>query len=574
MKKIIYSLATVALLMLSGCNDSFLDTVNLYQKSLESFYQTPTDIEEAMGGVYNALIVGGVHSDEHLAASLMSDLMLGGGGPDDRSAKNVDRFDDPDEDTYRDLWRETYNGVYRCNAIIEAVPDADFSNFFTTEQEATAFKNQAIGEAYFMRGFLMFRAAKFFGGMPLILTTDADRKAPRATFTETFSQIASDLKIGMETMPNVRSTEIDISHYGRANKWIAQAYLGRVYLFYTGYMTNIENQATTEIPLPEGAGSISKVDVIGYLNDVIANSGYQLLTDFRNLWPYSYVNQRAGDVVLPWAENEGLSWAGQDGHHTVNGTGNTEVMFALRYAFGNWGWTKGQSYNNRFPLFFGIRDNSMVPFGQGWGWGTVHPLLYSQWDDADLRKKGSILEMGDADQGTAGYQANKGDHETGLFNKKYTTIQHNGADGVRGLFYYLYEMNHGDPMQLWAAQDFYYMRYADVLLMQSELTEDATHMNAVRRRAGLGDIAYSLDALKEERKYELAFEGLRWFDLVRWGDVADNSKNFFSNEVDVVNSGVPGKYSVSYRPETKGLVPIPESEIRLSNGVYQQNPGW
>jgi len=42
----------------------------------------------------------------------------------------------------------------------------------------------------------------------------------------------------------------------------------------------------------------------------------------------------------------------------------------------------------------------------------------------------------------------------------------------------------------------------------------------------------------------------------------------------VSNSGVEAKYSVTYRPETKGLVSIPETEIRLSNGVYEQNPGW
>ncbi len=572
MKKLIYTISTVVLLLTSSCGDDFLDTQNLYQKSLENYYQTPTDIDEAMGGVYNTLYVGGVHSNEHLAANLLSDLMLGGGGPDDKSAKNVDRFLDPEEDTYKDLWLETYNGVYRCNAIIEAASEADYSSFFNTEQEAVDFKNQAVGEAYFMRGFLMFRAAKFFGGMPLILATDASRDVPRSSMTETFSQILGDLKMAAETLPTIKSNDIDISQYGHANKWVAESYIARTYLFFTGYMTNIEKSATSDVQLPDET-TLSKSDVVGYLNDCIQNSGYALASDFRNLWPYSYVNERAGADVLPWAADNNLAWVGQDGPHSVNGTGNSEVMFALRYAFGNWGWSKGQSYNNRVCLYFGIRDNSMVPFGQGWGWGPIHPTLWDQWSDDDVRKEGSILVMGDPAQGTDSYQANKGDEETGMFNKKYTTIQHDGAEGVKGLFYYLYEMNNGDPMQLWAAQDFYYMRYADVLLMHSELTEDATGMNAVRARAGLPAIGYTLDALKEERKHEFAFEGLRWFDLVRWGDV-ETTNNFYSIEVDVVNSGVPGKYSVNYRNETKGLEPIPESEIRLSNGVYEQNPGW
>jgi hypothetical protein len=114
------------------------------------------------------------------------------------------------------------------------------------------------------------------------------------------------------------------------------------------------------------------------------------------------------------------------------------------------------------------------------------------------------------------------------------------------------------------------MRFADVLLMHSEITGTADGMNQVRARAGLPAVAYSLDALKKERLHELAFEGLRWFDLVRWGDV----KNAFNDVIDVRNSGTDAKYKVTYRPETKGLVSIPETEIRLSNGVYKQNPGW
>src|SRR5690606_24678878 len=145
------------------------------EKSLENFYQSPQDLNEAMAGVYNALYTVGVHSDEGIAANLLSDMMLGGGGPDDRSAKNVDSFQDPEEDTYADLWIETYNGVTRANALIEKAAEMDLSSFFDVPAEATAFKNQIIGEAYFMRGFYYFRAAKFFGGMPLILAIEDPR---------------------------------------------------------------------------------------------------------------------------------------------------------------------------------------------------------------------------------------------------------------------------------------------------------------------------------------------------------------------------------------------------------------
>jgi len=569
MKKLIYFIAIVTMVITTSCGDKFLDTDNLYGKSLETYYSTPTDIEEAMAGVYNAIYTAGVHSNETVAANLMSDMMLGGGGPDDKSAKYVDNFEDPAEDTYRDMWTQSYNGIARANAIIEKTAEADFSIYFNSPEEAETFKNQAIGEALFMRAFFYFRLAKFFGGVPLIVAIDDPKDVARSTYTETFAQIASDLKLAIETMPEISFSNIPTSQYGHANKWVAQAYLGRAYLYYTGYMTNIEGASTSELPLTDGS-SLSASDVAAYLDDCIQNSGYALASDFRNLWPYSYVNQSAGTTVLPWAETEGLSWVGQDGHSPTFGTGNYETMFVQRFSFGDWGWSNGNIYTNRFALFAGIRDNSMTPFGQGWGWCTVNPTLWNSWDDEDPRKQGSILELGEAAQGTDSYEADKGDHETGFFNKKYISIQHPDEEGsVVGMFVQLYDWSNTD-MQLMHAQDFIFMRFADVLLMHSEITETADGMNAVRSRAGLPAIGYSLDAIKNERLHEFAFEGLRWFDLVRWGDV----NTAFNSTINVRNSGIPATYSANYRTETKGLVPIPETEVRLSNGVYEQNPGW
>lgn len=87
------------------------------------------------------------------------------------------------------------------------------------------------------------------------------------------------------------------------------------------------------------------------------------------------------------------------------------------FLFGDWGWTNGNIYTNRLCLFSALRGNSLVPFGEGWGWCTVNPSLYSNWSELDPRKRGSILEVGKADVGTAGYAGDKGDHETGYFNK-------------------------------------------------------------------------------------------------------------------------------------------------------------
>ncbi|WP_289664803.1 RagB/SusD family nutrient uptake outer membrane protein [Flavobacterium panacagri] len=568
MKKLKYIIAISVIFTASSCDD-YLDQDNITEKSLVSFYKSPTDIDEAMAGVYNAIYTNAITSEEQVAANLMDNMMLGGGGPDDKAAKWVDNFEDPTEDTYRDMWVQSYNGISRANAIIEKVPLADFSTYFNTPAEAVDFKNQALGEALFMRAFYYFRLAKFFGGVPLIITYEGDRRAPRATYTETFAQIASDLKLAIETMPATPFTSIPTARYGHANKWVAQAYLGRVFLFYTGYMSNIENQATADLPLA-GGGSITSAQVATYLSDCISNSGYKLVPDFRNLWPYSYLNKASGTNILPWAAAEGLAWVGQDGASPTFGTGNLETMFVQRFSFGDWGWTNGNIYTNRLTLYNSIRGNSLVPFGEGWGWCTVNPKLYSGWSDLDPRKRGSILEVGRVDQGTGNYAKDKGDHETGLFNKKYVSLQYDNGKGANvGMFVQLYDWANAE-MQLMHAQDFIFMRFADVLLMHSEITKTADGMNTVRARAKLDPVGYSLSALKEERLHEFAFEALHWFDLVRWGDV----NTAFNDVIQVRNSGVDANYSVKYRPETKGLVPIPETEVRLLNGVYTQNPGW
>ena len=560
-----------------GCED-FLDTENIYGKGTGSYYSTPKDIKEAIAGVYNSLYSDAtLTSDEQLAASLLSDLMLGGGGTNEAAPQGIDAFKDPNEDTYKELWTKTYEGIFRCNNILEAVEKNDYTSFFKTPEEAESFKKATLGEIYFMRGFFLFRGAKFFGGMPIILTPTADRKVARATHSETFSQILSDLKMAIDYMPNTPAKDIPSSEYGRANKWVAQGIMARAFLFHTGYMTNIEKQATTSVTLTDGT-VLGKTEIIAYLEDCITNSTYKMLGDFRNLWPYAQVNKQ-NEASLPWAATEELEWAGQDGFNSGEfGTGNTEVMFALRHSLTT-EWSLGyMKTTNRAITHMGIRDHSLlIPFGEGWGWCPVHSGFFNEWPTTDPRKKGSILEMGDAQQGTDKYELHAGDHETGLVNKKYINLQHLGGGddkkGKLGMFANMYNL----PTAGWSiaqAQDFIYLRFSDILLMHSEITETADNMNLVRSRAKLPPVtAWSLDALKDERMYEFAFEGLRWFDLVRWGDV-EGSNNYYTKQITVNSNTEPVSYSVAYPVKTKGLVPIPESEIRLSNNVYTPNPGW
>lgn len=117
-------------------------------------------------------------------------------------------------------------------------------------------------------------------------------------------------------------------------------------------------------------------------------------------------------------------------------------------------------------------------------------------------------------------------------------------------------------------QDLITMRYADVLLMQSELKEDAAGINQVRARAGLAPIpGYSLELLQRERRHELCFEGRRWADIRRWG-IAEEMLDK-KNGVTIWNKGertkmTDGKYVERYRA-TNGF-----SRFRKLRLTYQQ----
>jgi hypothetical protein len=102
------------------------------------------------------------------------------------------------------------------------------------------------------------------------------------------------------------------------------------------------------------------------------------------------------------------------------------------------------------------------------------------------------------------------------------------------------------------------------------------YLDQVRARAFYPNPApalpYSLENLKLERRRELALEGVRYYDLLRWGD-AQAAINSANGVVDVRIAGVPSKYTINFDP-SRAFSPLPESQIRVSQGKLVQNPAW
>jgi hypothetical protein len=136
---------------------------------------------------------------------------------------------------------------------------------------------------------------------------------------------------------------------------------------------------------------------------------------------------------------------------------------------------------------------------------------------------------------------------------------------------------YGNNFQLDNIHDLVLIRFAEVLLMQSELKEDVAGINKVRGRAGLDPISsYSLTALQNERRWELACEGIRWNDIRRWhiASVAlakqENQPVYYCGKPGT-NDPHNGGYTKRYT-ETAGFQKMPDSQVSLGSVV--QNDGW
>lgn len=555
--------AALCMMLMSGCDD-FLDTQNLTKKDTSNFPVNETDAVQMVNGIYSVMNrnLADPEEDPFFIFDIASDDRLGGGSQSNIGAQGVDRLMNSYTNWMGPCWKQRYAGINRANNALETIDKV-------TEWSSKAAKDQLLCEIHFLRAFYYFNLAQVFNGVPLVLSTEP-QNLPRATPDEIYAQIASDLKKAIEYGPSTRYPEFGD---GRASRWTAEGMMARVWLFYTGFY------GKTELPLPaDEGGSISKSQVASWLEDCIQNSGYGLVSDQRNLWPYT--NPYTGKDYQYDIDNN-LNWETDE---------NKENMFAVKMS-NKPGWSAdAQLRHNRIVEFYSLRKTTAdaFPFSvQGYSNGPVCEKLWTDWGNdpdyaGDYRRIGSICDRLVEIPKYAGDKAKEVEN-TNLLAKKYIGCEAYNSEGQRMLSYgYFYGSENNRQTGL--TQSLVWLRFADVLLMHSELTDGKviyngkSGMNAVRQRAGLPDIGYSLDALKKERRYELCFEAIRWNDLRRWGDVEEIVRNQVGNNI--LNEKATGTYKFTvdfmerYRATGGGFFKIPEDQVTLSEGVLEQNPGW
>jgi hypothetical protein len=492
MKTKIYPFLIIAGL-LSGCSN--LDLIPISEKSVAGFYKTETHINQAVLGTYNGLRSVWVSAQSsYMLTEARSDNTFQGTAYDDGP---IARFEvTPTLPVLSTAWSAYYTHINRSNRILEELGTITMDD---------AKRKQYEGEAKFTRALFYFDLVRLFGGVPKVtksLTIDESYKTNKASQEEIYDLIVSDLTDAAALLPE----SYDNANKGRATKWAAKGYLGKVYVFRSGYP--LKKQEWNKAQQAFG--------------EVIGSGQFEFFANYSDI--YSFAKE-----------------------------GGKQQVFSIQFKAG----TSGNG--NPFPTRNASNDIAPVAIeagGQPFGGSPFNLFLsndlVNSFEPGDIRKNVAIRSQWL--------------HKSGQTITTLPTCQkyQNGT---------VVAANDWDI-------DWIALSYTDVLMMYAETLNEIGYqangdafkiLNDIRKRAGLpqktaSDVptqaAYRL-WMEAERRSELCFENLRWFDLVRTDRALDVMKTHL------------GRYGMSANVKSRDqyLYPIPQS-VRDNTPNIGQNPGY
>lgn len=502
MKNIIKNIfiAITALILFSGCK-KFLEQEVPGAFPEQDFYKTDIDVQQAVTGVYDMMQA---HYNSNwgslfMIKNLLADESNAGGNDagDQPGYQTIDNYNfDAANDKISEAWKMCFFTIYRANKVINNV---DANNDF---------RRRLVAEAKFLRAYNYFELTTLWGDVPLVLD-DIDPTAysstGRTARADIYSQIETDLKEAIEVLP-LKSAYGQNDKF-RASKGTAQALLGKLYLF-----QNRHGEAATQLELVINSNQYSLAPSVGAAFSRNGEFGEE------SLFEISYSSERS-------------------------------------YDWGNFPWGAAPESNIHIQLMGPRGDfytkapaDSLIA-----GWGFILPTQ-KMWDayinagDVDRRKHTVMSEQELIAAGGNWTNPNAYDYE-GYFQRKYGSFEQQTGGPIG-------ELNYGTNWR--------HIRYADVLLMAAEALSNSDegkargYLNLVRNRSNLPNVSATGNALFEaivlERQLELAFEGVRYQDLVRWGRASQElgTRGF-----------IAGKHEV---------LPIPDYDVRT--GKLTQNDNY
>lgn len=457
-------IAVIILNTLGACKKSFVDIEPQGQFVAEFFYKNKDQAYWALVGVYDPLRKnsGGFENMLALMNSGSDDHFAGGGNATDgNQLQAFSNYTMTSNLMARSYWADPYQGIFRANTLLSKMPDIPMED---------SLKTRFTAEAKALRAYYYFNLVRMFKNIPLILEPlelNAIYTPEQVKPEDIYAQIEKDLTDAIGVLP----VSVDAkTESGRFTKGAAKALLGKVYLYEKKNALAAQQLAEVNGPTPGGTSPY----------------GYRLLPSFNDLWVVA--NKFNSESILEETHSSG---------------GNSDWSF----------WGSGRDEGNSVNVMVGPRsyeriDASAPDFPSGWSF-MVFTQDFFDFIKNDPRKDATLLDLNVLKAaGKINYIA--GHKNTGYFLNKFLprkTDITKGA-GVADLNY---------------RQNTYLIRLADTYLMEAEAlggtgARAEALLNAVRARVGLPAIAVSMAAIKAERRAELAGEGHRFFDLVRWGD--------------------------------------------------------
>jgi starch-binding outer membrane protein, SusD/RagB family len=515
MKKYI-TIITIGILaaFATGCED-FLDLKPLDQEVSSNFYQTEDDAMQALIAVYDVLTYQSTPGVSWAPFITVSDMLS-----DDAYAGGSDANDGKDENELNTFDIPVTNLLVHAIWIKNYIGVYRANLFLEKIEEIDApedFKTRTIAEVKFLRAYFYFEQVRFFENIPLLTATikgPSEYQQEQNTPAEVYDQIALDLVEAAAELPG----EVASAEAGRVTKWAAKALLARVYLFYNGVYG---------AELNAGGTQVDQVYVLNELEDLILNSGHDLFGDY----------------------GENFKISGEFGIESV-----FEISYGDTPPWWDWGYVRGGN-GNLSAQMNGPRVTGSNNWNRGWSFAPVSQKLV---DDlaGDPRLEHTVVSQSELDgKLVEGYQ------HTGYYSNKYTSdAEHWGSDGQ-------FELNRTCNHRV--------IRYADVLLMAAELGSPNAqkYLDDVRERVGLLSVPATEENILRERRLELSLEGIRYYDVIRQG-LTYAAQELTHSERGPNYVGDQTIFDVTFNSATKGFLPIPQSEIDLSNNTLQQNEGY
>lgn len=491
-----------------SCKKSFLQLNPKGEFAESNYYSNPDQAFAGLVAAYDPLLTETGGNDQTYTDprgplnSASDDCFAGGGGSSDTNDWQLwnDYQLTPSSGPQEGFWPINFLGVSRTNTIL--------SKIGSVPGLSSALAARYTAEAQFLRAHYYFDLVRLFKNVPLITKPLAPAdiyNQVQAKPTDVYAQIEADLNAAIPNLPQTIAT----TEEGRVSQGAAIALLGKVYLYEQKYT--------------QAAAQFAKIN--GTPGGTTPGYGYQLQANF-------------GAVFSP--------------DNKFNSESIFEINFSpsQAYTWSNWDSFKGDVYTQ----MVGPRDFSDAKYSGGWGFNPITTQLVSAFNTPydgsgvkDPRYGYTILNM-DSLAAAEGKTYTPSYQNTGYFTLKYAPLtKYRATQGTVELNY---------------PNDYIEIRLADTYLMEAEalfqsganLARAQALLTAVRARVGLPAVAVSMATIKAERRLELATEGHRWFDLVRWGD-APTALAF-----------------KGFKAGTNEILPIPLTD--LSNTKLVQNPGY